>query len=336
MLSHRILIVRTDRIGDVVLTLPMARAIKQGLPSSHVVFLAREYTLPIVERSPDADETLTAEPDDSLRELIRIFRSANVDVAFFPSPRFRLAFAAWFARIPKRIGTGYRWYSFLFTDRIFEHRKTAERHEAEFNLRMLKPLGISAPKDELPTILLRNPERMAVEEWLSTNLGNSRSKFAVLHVTNGGSTPPWPTQNFVELGRMIFERYGMTIILTGLRREAMILDGLAASIGDALVFAGRSLPELAALLERASVVVAASTGPGHLAAALGASTVGLFSLPPALSKERWGFRGPRVRNLSPEPIAQCPTCEHCMCMERLEMGSVMNAIDSVLRSSSDS
>ncbi len=335
--TNRILIVRTDRLGDVVLTLPMARAIKRALPSSYVAFLAREYTQPILDRSPDVDEVFTVGPDDSLRELIRIFRTAGTDVVFFPSPRFRLVFAAWLARIPKRIGTGYRWYSFLFTDRISEHRKTAERHEAEYNLRMLSLLGISVPIHELPNILLLKPEREAVDEWLVTNLGNSSTKFAVLHVTNGGSTPAWPAQNFVELGRRIVEQYGMTIILTGLRRERMVLEGLASSIGtgNAFVFAGHSLPELGALLERASVVVASSTGPGHLAAALEATTVGLFSLPPALSKDRWGFRGPRIRNLSPEPLLQCPTCEQCTCMERLDVSSVMNAVDSALRSSSD-
>ncbi|MFI5201796.1 MAG: glycosyltransferase family 9 protein [Candidatus Kapaibacterium sp.] len=334
--KFRILIVRPDRLGDVVLTMPMARAIKQALPPSHVAFLAREYTQPILERSPDVNEVFTVEPEFSLRELIRIFRTAGADVAFFPSPRFRLALAAWLARIPKRIGTGYRWYSFLFTHRIFEHRKTAERNEAEYNLRMLSALGISTPADELPEILLQKPERMAVDEWLAANLGNPSAKFAVLHVTNGGSTPPWPTRNFVELGRKTMELYGMTIILTGLCRDARMLEGLASSIGNALVFAGHSLPELAALLERASVVVASSTGPGHLAAALRSNTIGLFSLPPALSKERWGFRGPHVRNLSPAPLAQCPTCEQCTCMERLEVSSVMNAIDALLRSSSDS
>jgi heptosyltransferase-3 len=338
--SDKILIVRTDRLGDVILTLPMARALKRASLECHISFLIRSYTQPIVERSPDVDEVFLAEPEISYRELVRTFRESNADTAFFPSPQFRLAMAAWLARIPKRVGTGFRWYSFLFTHRIFEHRKTAERHEAEYNLRMLTSLGISAPKDELPNILLRNEEREAVDEWLASHLGNSSAIFAVLHITNGGSTEPWPIQNFVELGRMMFERYGMTIILTGLRQEAVILDTIANSIGDeasatmraAQVFAGHSVPELAALLERAEVVVASSTGPGHLAAALGANTIGLFSLPLPLSKERWGFRGPHALNLSPEPLVACPTCEHCTCMERLDVRSVWNAVEASLRS----
>jgi len=330
----RILIVRTDRLGDVILTLPMARALKRALPESRVLFLIRSYTQPIVERAPDVDDVLLAEPEISFRELIRTFHTAKVGVAFFPNPRFRLAMAAWLARVPKRIGTGYRWYSFLFTNRIFEHRKTAERHEAEYNLRMLNFLGVSASEDELPNIQLRKEDRRAMDEWLAQYLENPSASFAVLHVTNGGSTEPWPIQNFVELGKTIFEQYGMTIILTGLRQEVMILNQVANAIGvdRSIVFAGHSVSELAALLERARIVVASSTGPGHLAAALGANAVGLFSLPLALSKERWGFRGPRARNLSPSPLAECPTCAQCTCMERLEVSNVMKEIDDLLRS----
>jgi heptosyltransferase III len=332
--SDKILIVRTDRLGDVILTLPMARVLKQVFPKNHVSFLVRSYTQPIVERSQHVDEVLLAEPEISFLELIRTFRNAGADAVFLPSPRFRLAMAARLARIPMRIGTGFRWYSFLFSHRIFEHRKTAEHHEAEFNLRMLTALGISASKDELPDIHLRSEEREAVDEWLESHLGNPSAKFAVLHISNGGSAMSWPAQNFIELGRMIFERYGMTIILTGLRQEAIILDEVAKSIGirAAYVFAGHSLPELAALLEHASVVVASSTGPGHLAAALGVNTVGLFPLPLAISKERWGFRGPRTLNLSPEPLAECPTCDRCTCMERLEVQSVWDAVETSLHS----
>src|SRR5579872_6552329 len=148
----QILIVRSDRLGDVVLSMPMARAIKCAFPNSRVAFLARAYTQPVIERCPDVDEVLEAAPELPLYKLIRIFRRANAEITFLPSPRFRLALAAFLARIPRRVGTGYRWYSFLFTDRIFEHRKTATRHEAEYNLRMLTSLGVSASGDEVPNI----------------------------------------------------------------------------------------------------------------------------------------------------------------------------------------
>ena len=326
------LIVRTDRLGDVVLTLPMARAIKRAMPEVCVKFLVRSYTEPIIERAPDIDEIMVAGNDSSFRDLIRHFRSSYADIAFFPSPRFQLVLAAFLSRIPIRVGTGYRWYSFLFNQRIYEHRHTAEHHEAEYNLRMLAKAGVSADPNELPNIQLRSKERNMVNEWLKTNLDDSNSKFIVLHATIGGSTHPWPRQNFVELGRKIAQSCGMTIILTGVRQDLAELEEIAEEIGNASakVFAGRSLLELAALLERAELVIAASTGPGHLAAALGTRTIGLFPLPKPLSKERWGFRGPAVTNLSATPLPECPNCDHCTCMERLDIETVWNKMKTVL------
>ncbi len=334
--SPDILIVRTDRLGDVVLTLPMARAIKKALPNASVTFLASEYTLPIIERCPDVDEIRTIDSKTSFGKIVQQFR--KFDVAFFPSPRFQLALAAFIARVPKRIGTGYRWYSFLFTNRIYEHRKTAEHHEAEYNLRMLSAIGISADMNELPTIKLQTSEIDHVKAWLVENLGSPNAKFAVLHITSGGSSHMWPVQKFIEVGRAIVERYGMNVVLTGVNADANIIGIALASIGTkhAIPFVGQSLAELAALLERATIVIAGSTGPGHLAAALGVPTIGTFPLPRPLSKERWGFRGPKAVNISPAPIAGCPNCENCTCMERVDVNVVMDAVNTLLLKGSPS
>jgi ADP-heptose:LPS heptosyltransferase len=328
--SDKILIVRTDRLGDVVLTLPMARAIKKVLPNARVTFLDSEYTQPIIERCPDVDEVRTIDSKTSFWKMIRKFR--GFEVAFFPSPRFQLALAAFIARVPKRIGTGYRWYSFLFPDKIYEHRKTAEHHEAEYNLRMLASIGISADAGELPNIKLQSLEIQFVDRWIVEQLGTANAKFAVLHITSGGSTQPWPVQKFIDVGRGLAEKYNMKIVLTGVDADANIIGITLASMGTGrtVFFVGHPLSELAALMERASIVITIGTGPGHLAAALGAPTVGIFPLPKAISKERWGFRGSRVINLSPNPIAGCPDCQNCTCMERIDTENVMNAVNTLL------
>jgi heptosyltransferase-3 len=324
--SDNILIVRTDRLGDVVLTLPMARAIKKALPNARVTFLARQYTQPIIGRCPDVNEVRIIDDKTSLWKIVRQFQQC--DAAFFPSPRFPLALAAFIARVPKRIGTGYRWYSFLFTDKIYEHRKTAEHHEAEYNLRMLASIGITANAAELPVIKLQSPEIQFVDRWIVEHLGAVNAKFAVLHITSGGSTQAWPIEKFIEVGRAIAEKYQMGIVLTGVDADAATIQAAMASMNatNPFPFVGRTISELAALLTRASLVIAGSTGPGHLAAALGAPTIGVFPLPRPLSKERWGFRGPQVINLSPKPISECPNCTNCTCMERISTEDVMNAV----------
>jgi ADP-heptose:LPS heptosyltransferase len=314
----------------------MATAIRKAWPNAHVSFLATEYTKPIIERSAGVHEILIL--NEGLWNRIQLFRNAKAEVVFFPSPRFGLALAAFLARVPVRIGTGFRWYSFLFNKRVYEHRKTAEHHEAVYNLRMLAKIGLSPSYDDLPEITLQSDEITRIENWLKNKVLTGREKFAVLHVGSSGSSKEWPADRFAELGRLLVDRYNLSIILTGLSDDKERLQDLQRKIGEshAFLFVGASLPELAALLERAEIVVSNSTGPGHLAAALGTRSVGLFPLPPALSKERWGFRGPRVANISPPPLADCPNCNRgrsnvqCTCMERLEVGTVITNIDSLL------
>lgn len=318
-----VLIVRTDRLGDVVLTLPMATALKKAVPNTTVSFLVRNYTKALVERCPDVDDIRTVSDKLPLLELIRAMQ--GVETAFFPAPRFSHALAAFLARVPKRIGTGYRWYSFLFNHKIYEHRKTAEHHEAEYNLRMLRAIGIVPDVGTIARIELKKDECNAIDIWLREHFVSS--PIIVLHTVSGGSTHPWPEENFVELGKRLSEKYGVKIVLTGTPSEVEKIDLVRKKIGSsAIAFIGNSIPELAALLQRASAVVTIGTGPGHLAAALGTPTIGLFALPKPISKERWGFRGPKAVSISPEPISRCPNCEHCTCMERIAPETVLQAI----------
>ena len=99
---QRILIVRTDRIGDVILTLPMAEALKRRFPAVHIGMLIQRYTAEIVEASRAVDETLFY--DDGKRpvpffHLIASLRTGNFDAVFHTHPRFRLALVTWLAQI---------------------------------------------------------------------------------------------------------------------------------------------------------------------------------------------------------------------------------------------
>ena len=323
------LIVRTDRLGDVVLTLPMASAIKKASPNARVVFLAREYTRPIVERSTGIDQVLCIEDGIGLLRLIRLMRKANANVVLLPSPRFPLALAAFLARIPIRVSTGYRWYSFLFNRRIFEHRKTAERHESEYNLRMLSTIGIKADENAVAEIRLRSEEISSVEYWLKENLGSEQPKYIVLHAVSGGSTNEWAPERFIELTKILQERINCDIVLTGIESDRAKLSAICEEIHTHL-YIGKSIAELAELLANAAAVVSVGTGPGHLSSALGTPTVGLFPLPKPISKERWGFRGRFVISLAPPPIANCPDCKSCTCMERIDAFRVADEIEKLI------
>lgn len=336
----RILIVRPDKLGDLIATLPMATAIKQAMPDAHVTFLVRGYTAPILKIAPDVDETIIYDPMAKPREKINLFKSIRTDTIFFPVSKLDLAFFAKLAYKPKRVGsvgTGYRLYSMLYTHRIYEHRSKAKRHEAEYNVRMLREIGIEAAQVPLPRLELRAEDLRRADENIVRLFGKQTQKYCVLHAGSGGSSFEWPMERYTEFAKWVAQRLSLPIVLTGLRsdRETLlsvsrVMERQGASVR---LFLDRPLLELAGLLSRAELVLASSTGPGHLAAALGTPTLGLFPLIRPLSKARWGFRGDAVQNIEPAtpPKPTCPDCKRCECMQAIDTLHVAGAAEDLLR-----
>jgi ADP-heptose:LPS heptosyltransferase len=191
---------------------------------------------------------------------------------------------------------------------------------------MLTAIGVNAAPTIAPSLVLRFEEIQNVQRWKRDTLAGEE-RYAVLHIGSGGSSHSWPVEHWTTLARSLAEDRQIVITGTNAEREALtpILTALRTSGTRAHEFMGHALPELAALVAGADAVVSGSTGPGHLAAALGAKTIGLFPLPLALSKERWGFRGRRAVNLSPARLSDCPSCKICNCMERIAVESVFTA-----------
>jgi ADP-heptose:LPS heptosyltransferase len=335
----RILIVRPDKLGDLIATLPMATAIKQAMPDAHVTFMVRDYTAPLLEIAPDVDDVVIYDPAAKARDKINLFKSIRTDTIFFPVSKFDLAFYAKLAYKPKRVGsvgTGYRFYSMLYTHRVYEHRKKAKRHEAEYNVRMLSEIGITA-ETPLPRLELRAEDLRKADDNIVSLFGKQSQKYCVLHVGSGGSSFEWPLERYTEFAAWVAQRLSLPIVLTGLRSEretllsvSQVMERQGATVR---LFVDKPLLELAGLLSRAELVLASSTGPGHLAAALRTPTLGLFPLIRPLSKARWGFRGEAVSNIEPvqPPKPTCPECKQCECMQAIDTRLVSNAAEKLLR-----
>jgi len=289
---RRILIIRPDKIGDLVLTLPMATVIKELMPEAHITFLVREYTASLVSLCEDIDEILLYDTSSSLWKTVALLRSAKPDAVFFFGSKFKLTLAAFLARIPFRVGRAYWWYSFLYNKKIYEHRKTAERNEADYNVRMLKAIGIETAITPLPKL----QRDLLPKNELSIN------NYAVLHLKTGGSAPAWDENKFIEIAQWLCSEKNYSSVLTGLPEDYEFLFRIRSRMKhnskNVHILTQSNLLQLASVLAGAKIVISASTGPGHLAAALGTPTIGLFPQVVPLSKERWGFRGKKTINLS--------------------------------------
>ncbi len=282
--TNPIAIVRTDHLGDMVLTLPMVAAIRHVRPEVKVLLFAHPRTAPLLYGHTGVEAVFVS----TLSEFRHELRRRRPELLFFPRPVFGEVAAAWAARVRHRIGSGYRWYSPLLSHRIYEHRRTAERHEAEYNVRMV---AFAAGVGELPVQLvppvIREETRRQVEQ-LAERYALQPDSFVVLHAGGRGSAPRWEPESFAQLARYL-EAEGIPCLFTGAASE----QGLATRIRQAyrsarLLFGVLSTEEFIALLALARVVVANSTGALHIAAALGKAVVGLYSRLPVHHPRRWG------------------------------------------------
>lgn len=272
-----IAIFRTDRLGDMVLTLPMCVELRRRFPDVRITLYTRSYAAPLVVATGVVDEIVCV--DTLTIPLHQDLRSRAIDVIFFPRPTQPEAWAALRAGIPRRIGTGYRWYSWMFTTRIREHRSTAEHHEAEYNVRMI----MHALGGSQPTVVVPNPRPLADHSHMHS------PPRVVIHPGSGGSAHDWPVERFAELAARCANDLGAEIHVTGLGSERHLCEAILRACPSAHDHCGNhSLDHLLDILADADVAVANSTGVLHLAAACGLRVVGLYPASPAISRHRWG------------------------------------------------
>jgi lipopolysaccharide heptosyltransferase II len=320
-----ILIVRTDRIGDVVLTLPLVSILKKKFPESKIAFLLRNYTLPLAENNPDIDELITLEEKNGRPEILRNIKKlkSKFDTCIVAYPSLRIALILFLSGIKNRIGTGYRWYSFLFNKKIYDHRKISEYHELEYNVRLLKALGINEnvnPSNVQFNLQSSHESRPKVESELISRKVDISRKILILHPGSGGSSVDLPFESMKKLiGKMTHE-LDVEILITGSSNETELCQSLIVNEKTKNLAGVFELKEMIALIERAEILIANSTGPIHIAAALGKNVIGFYPKIVSCSDKRWGPYTNRKKIFS--PTIDCSSCSRKQCEELNCMSSI--------------
>lgn len=291
----KILVLRPDRLGDVILTLPVVRNLKESFPEASITYLCTGYTAQILESYSLISDLIiydrngTHKGFKNIVTLAKGLRERNFDLAVHLLPRYPLALATYLAQIKYTVGTGFRWYSFLFTHRQYDHRKHNQYHEAEYNLRLLKKIGIDSAFHQDVYSNFNFPRALdnSVQKVISQKF-NDRP-FIIIHPGSGGSSIDWPLSNFIKLIKLLNQWGKFEVGITGVVAENDYLTPLNQSdikFVDLIGIFG--LNELAVLLRQASLFVSNSTGPLHLAVAMGTKVIGLYPNSPGLSPGRWG------------------------------------------------
>jgi len=318
-----ILLVRPDGIGDEILCLPVATRIRQALPNARVGFLSSGHAAPVLANHPDLDEVHIVTGHERFGDLVSLFHQ-RWEAAIFLKPYRRLLAAAFVARVPIRVATGYRWYSLLANRRVYEHRRFFNKHEAYYNLGLLRGLGLEPGTMQAPRLALTESER---DDGRRRIAGLPRPR-VVLHP--GGLTPRhWNMSHYHALMRgLLQEGYG--VVLTGNAEERERLGESTESHPGLLNVMGElGLRQLMGVIGACHALVSASTGPAHIAAALDVGTVTLFDPRRNMSPIRWKPLGDNIV-LRPE----VPTCERCIyeacpywdCLDRITVTEVVEKV----------
>lgn len=318
-----ILICRTDNIGDVVLTLPLAGYLKRRYPGATIDFLCRGYAAPVVRQCRFVDRVIEVETLDDPQAF---FAASGIDTVLFVFPDRRLARAAQRAGIRNRVGTSHRLYHWINCNKLAHFSRVhSELHEAQLNFALLRPLGIrfTPALDDIPALFgLSAPRLEQVDALLAPYDFN-----LILHPKSNGNGREWPLAHYAALARLLQDDPAIRIWITGSAAEGALLQEAGAALLEAPNvgnLCGRfDLAGLSALIGAADGLVASGTGPLHIAAALGGPALGLFPPIKPIDPARWGALGARARSLcATRACGHCKDSAACRCMDAITPAQV--------------
>ena len=300
---NKIVISRSDSIGDVVLTLPIAGILKEKFPEVEIVFLGNTYTAPIIKCSVHVNDVWEWREITqwSYDEQVKWLKEQNVDTFLHIFPRKEIARFAKKAGVKHRIGTSHRSFHLITCNHLLNFtRKRSELHEAQLNTKLLAPLDISSDYslEQLTNYVGFNnvpelPERLV-------KLLDPAKKLVILHPKSQGSAVEWGVENFMKLASELdVEKH--QIFITGTEKEAESFRDQIPEQSNILDLSGQlTLDELISFIKNCDVLVAASTGPLHIAGVSGIHAIGLFADVRPIHPGRWMPLGTKVTILKSE------------------------------------
>ena len=330
---NTILISRTDSIGDVILTLPMAGILKELFPQVRILFIGKTYTRDVIACSEYVNEFVNWDDIERMMDddqKVKSFQKLKADIIIHVFPQPEIARLAKKAGIKIRIGTTGRIYHLNNCNKpVMFSRKRSDLHEAQLNLKLLKPLGFT----KIPEIdKLSDYYGFTNIPDLSNqfvNLLNPAKKNIVLHPKSKGSAREWGLENFNKLIEILPEKQ-YQIFTSGTEEEGKLFRNKLNLKKDNIIdISGTmSLQQFIAFIARCDGLVAASTGPLHIAAATGIVAIGIYPPIKPMHPGRWAPIGKNAGYLVKE--TECNDCregETCHCMLEISPKKVKQKLE---------
>ncbi len=300
----RILIVRTDRVGDVVMITGMLRELRKSFPDAYIGTLTQQNTSHIITNNPNVNVIIKDDlSKDSYWKVIKEIRRHKFTHGLLVMPTERAAYQMFLAGIKNRIGVGHKLYEIItFMKSVSRNNYTPLRHEADYDMDLARKLGVVS-NNILPEIFVTKEEKSAIKKVLSGKGLNEKDYKIIVHTGSGGSSPNWSEGKYLSLIKNIlteFNKPNYKIILTAREMSDNFVANLKGLNSNRIVIVTGLLKNLRSLINIISVsdvLISSSTGPVHLAAGLKIKAIGMYCNRAMNCAKHWGILNKGSLNL---------------------------------------
>lgn len=336
--AHRIALIKPSALGDIIHSLPVLTALRRRYPHAHLTWVVNRTYEPLLQGHPDLDATLAWDRGAVRRgrlhgavEFVRFLgrlRRQRFELVVDLQGLLRTGLMAAATRAARRVGlaTAREGAAWFYTDVVPVNEPDA-LHAVDRYWLTAEALGAGGePK------VFHVPLREEARQWAEETLHACPRPWLMVGVGARWMTKRWPPEHFAVLARRAQARFGGTTLFVGGSDESPLARSAAEMIGGpARDLTGRTtLPQLAALLARADVMLANDTGPLHLAAALGRPVVAPYTCTRVPLTGPYGAPGGAV---SSSIWCQGSLLKHCQrldCMTELTPDRLWPLLDEVL------
>jgi lipopolysaccharide heptosyltransferase II len=292
--ASKILCVRLDSLGDVLMCTPAMRALRDSRRGRSITLLTSPGGALAVPFIPELDGVIeyqapwmkssaTHEPTADIVFANRLAQQrfdAAVIFTSYSQSALPAAFLCYLAGIPLRIAHCRENPYQLLTDWVAESEpEPVVRHEVRRQLDLVAQAGCGTDNSRL-SFALRDADLAAVRARLARSGIEADRRWVLLHPGASAPSRRYPARHWAEVIRLLDQRLGWPLVLTGGAHEAPLIDEIREACGVAVhSLAGElALGEMGAALRLATIVVSNNTGPAHIAAAVGTPLVDLYAL----------------------------------------------------------
>ena len=329
-MSRALLYCAGGGIGDSLVASVVGRALRQRFDAVDALTLPGHVET--LQRVPDLDEILADDGGDE-RALAAHIAGRNYAACVVTWATARTARVPQLARIPIRVGQARRLYSRRFTQRVVVRSELGDvtSHWSDILLDYARAIGC----DTADQAYHFTPA--PADESAAGAVADGSAPFVILNPCNAiaSQRPDWPLGGWARMARALYDRFGLPILVSGSPADVEIADRLLVENRDLPIssVAGRlSIGAFGALARRARLFVGITTGSMHVAAAVGAPTVGIFPFQSDYP-DRWAPLGARTAVVRPSfPCHRGDTKERCSdyaCIANLDVARIVAAAESV-------